>query len=285
MFTSNPFSELSAFLPSITPDVMQMYIILMFIFVVGGTILDMIHKKSAQYFFENSERAKKSATREVGAGEKASLLAKTVAGEVLTSSEFSNPKRRLAHILTMYGFIIFVVTTVMMIFTYSEANPAPALVAQLWHIGALMVAVGGYWFWLFIRVDVAAEGNPWYRVVRADLFILSLLATSTFALIWSYCQSADNANSSMVILSFVLFIISSTILFAGVLWSKFAHMFFKPAAAFQKRVTVADGSRENLPEPADRTNPADSDRHSMELLKDAPLNMGLGIKREAPKHY
>ncbi|MCP3675087.1 MAG: adenylyl-sulfate reductase [Gammaproteobacteria bacterium] len=284
MFISNPFSELAAFIPSITPDVMQTYIILMFVFVVGGTILDMIHKKSAQYFFENSERAKKHATREVAAGEKASLLAKTIAGEVLTSSEFSNPKRRLAHILTMYGFIIFVVTTVMMIFGYTDQT-TPALVAQLWHIGALMVAVGGYWFWLFIRVDVAAEGNPWYRVVRADLFILSLLATSTFALIWSAAQSADNANSSFVILSFVLFIVSSTVLFSGVLWSKFAHMFFKPAAAFQKRVTVADGSRENLPESADRTNPADSDRHSMELLKDAPLNMGLGIKREAPKHY
>ncbi|MCP4091446.1 MAG: adenylyl-sulfate reductase, partial [Gammaproteobacteria bacterium] len=70
-----------------------------------------------------------------------------------------------------------------------------------------------------------------------------------------------------------------------VLWSKFAHMFFKPAAAFQKRVTRADGSRENLPEVADRTNPDDSDRHSMELLKDAPMDMGLGIKRESPNHY
>ncbi|MEM7378339.1 MAG: LysR family transcriptional regulator, partial [Pseudomonadota bacterium] len=36
-----------------------------------------------------------------------------------------------------------------------------------------------------------------------------------------------------------------------VLWSKFAHMFFKPAAAFQKRVAVADGSLDNLPKPAD----------------------------------
>jgi hypothetical protein len=65
-----------------------------------------------------------------------------------------------------------------------------------------------------------------------------------------------------------LFILSSTILFGGVLWSKFAHMFFKPAAAFQKRITKADGSRENLPVPAD-----------------CPEQFGLGIKREAPRHY
>jgi hypothetical protein len=49
------------------------------------------------------------------------------------------------------------------------------------------------------------------------------------------------------ILAFVLFIVAATTLFSTVLWSKFAHMFFKPAAAFQKKVAVADGSRDKLP--------------------------------------
>jgi hypothetical protein len=277
---SNPFADISALIPTL---VMQVYVVVMFFLVVGGTLLDTIHKKSAKYFFLNAEKAKKSATREVSGGEKVSIALKTVAGEVLTSSEFSNTKRRLAHLLTMYGFIMFVVTTVMMIFGEPGSVSASPLVAKIWHLGALLVAVGGYWFWFFMRVDVAAEGNPWYRIIRADLFILSLLATTTFALLWSLVQSSG--NPILAILFFSLFIFSSSILFGGVLWSKFAHMFFKPAAAYQKRVTIADGSRENLPEPADRTNPADSDRHSMALLKDAPLNMGLGIKREAPKHY
>ncbi len=70
MFTSNPFSELSA---SISPIVMQGYVILMVLLVIGGTVLDMIHKKSAQYFFENAKKAKKSAKRSVGTGEKASI--------------------------------------------------------------------------------------------------------------------------------------------------------------------------------------------------------------------
>ena len=34
---------------------------------------------------------------------------------------------------------------------------------------ALMVLVGGYWFWFFIRVDVSAEGHSPFRIVRADL--------------------------------------------------------------------------------------------------------------------
>jgi len=42
------------------------------------------------------------------------------------------------------------------------------------------------------------------------------------------------------------------VLFASVPWSKFAHMFFKPAAAFEKRLSYANGTRSNLPGPADK---------------------------------
>ena len=46
--------------------------------------------------------------------------------------------------------------------------------------------------------------------------------------------------------------IATTVLFGSVPWSKFSHMFFKPAAAFEKRVSNANGSRNNLPSPADK---------------------------------
>ena len=278
MFTSNPFAELSASIPTV---VMQGYIVLMVLLVIGGTILDMMHKKSAQYFFENAKKAKKSAKRSVGGGEKASIAATVLVNEVLTSGEFKNIRRRLSHLLTMYGFIIFVVTTAIMIFGYpTPATPTPALLPQLWHIGALMLAVGGYWFWFFIRVDVSAEGLPWFRFERADLFILSLLATSTFALIWSFTGGG-------LTIFFALFILPSTVLFGGVYFSKFAHMFFKPAAAFQKRVTRADGSRENLPADYDLTDPAVQAKFPdiPEYMGKNPAYMGLGIKREPAKHY
>jgi len=278
MFTSNLFSELSA---SISPSIMQGYIVLMVLLVMGGTILDMMHKRSAQYFFENAKKASKSAKRTVGAGEKASLAASVLVNEVLTSGEFSNPRRRLSHLLTMYGTVIFVVTTAIMILCYpTPATPTPALLPQLWHLGALMLAVGGYWFWLFIRVDVSAEGLPWFRFERADLFILSLLATSTFALIWSFTGGG-------LTVFFALFVLSSTVLFGGVYWSKFAHMFFKPAAAFQKRIIMADGSRENLPPEYDLTDPEVQRKFPdipMYMGKNPP-NMGLCIKAERAKHY
>ncbi|MGB8517495.1 MAG: adenylyl-sulfate reductase, partial [Gallionella sp.] len=97
MFMSNPFAELSASIPT---AYMQGYIILMILLVMGGTILDMLHKKSAQYFFENAKKAQKSATRSVSSGEKASIAASVLVKEVLTSGEFSNTKRRLSHLLT-----------------------------------------------------------------------------------------------------------------------------------------------------------------------------------------
>ena len=241
MFTSNPFAELSA---AISPSVMQTYIVVMIVLVAVGTIYDVIHKKSAKYFSQNMEKAKKNMTREVGGGEKVSLAIKTLVVDVAASGEFCNPKRRIAHLLTMYGFIAYVVTTVMMIFSYETA----AIVAQLWHLGALMVCVGGYWFWFFIRVDVAAEGNSRFRIIRADLFILMLLASATLGLVWSYLQTTGNSWTQA---AFGLYVIATTVLFGTVPWSKFAHMFFKPAAAFEKRMSAANGSRSNLPAPAD----------------------------------
>ena len=283
MFMSNPFAELSAQIPV---AVMQGYIVLMVLLVVVGTMLDMMHKKSAKYFFLNAEKAKKDAKRNVGAGTKIAITTKVLLVEVLTSGEFKNVKRRLSHLLTMWGFVIFVATSAILIFGYpTHATPAPAILPQLWHIGAAMLALGGYWFWFFIRVDVSAEGLSWWRLERADLFILSLLATSTFALIWSYTQY--NGMAGWATLSLILFIGSSVLLFGGVYWSKFAHMFFKPAAAFQKRMTRADGSREGLPREYDLTDPEVQKLFPdiPEYMGKKPAYMGHGIKRESADHY
>jgi hypothetical protein len=282
MFSTNPFNELSAL---ISPEIMQGYVVLMAVLVVLGTVLDMMHKQSAKYFFENSKKAKQSAKREVGSGEVAGLAVATLANEVLTSGEFKSPRRRLSHLLTMYGFIIFVVTSAIMIFGGGASGTVPAL----WHLGALMLCVGGYWFWFFIRVDVASEGVKWYRLERADIFIVSLLTTATFALIWSFAQSSGGVVADMgwTALFFALFVISNTVLFASVYWSKFAHMFFKPAAALQKRVAQADGSNLNLPADYDLSDPAVHARFPdiPEYMGKNPPYMGPGIRRESPNHY
>ena len=276
MLSQNPFAQLA-----IAPAIMQAYVVVMFLLVVAGTLFDVWHKGSARYFFDNWRRARGKGTP-VGGGEMVSIAVKTGVVDVLASGEFCNPRRRIAHLLGMYGFVIYAVATAVLVFCYpTAATPAPAWWPQLWWLGALMVCVGGYWFWFFIRVDVLAEGHSPFRLVRADLFVVSLVVSATLGLAWAYLQ-ARGSGAAMAV--FAAYILATTVLFAGVPWSKFAHMFFKPAAAFDKRMSVASGIAENLPT-LNRDDPEQRKRHSMELLKDAPMDMGLGIKREAPRHY
>ncbi|WP_296696590.1 adenylyl-sulfate reductase [Thiocapsa sp. UBA6158] len=287
MIASNPFAILSESL-SLDPGVMQAYVVLMVLLVIGGTLLDVVHKKSAKFFFEKGQSLKKIAKREVGGGEKLGVVLSTVTNEVLTSSEFKNPQRRVSHLFTMYGFIFFVVTTAVMIFGLPVAEgEGSALTPLLWHLGALSICIGGYWFWFKIRVDVRSEGNEWYNVHQSDLFIVSLLLMATFALIWSFLQAVGGATSVLSMMAFILFIVAATTLFSTILWSKFAHMFFKPAAALQKKMAVADGSRDKLPEIPDLSSAECKERYPdiPEYMGANPPNMGLGIKREAPVHY
>jgi len=273
----NPFSELSNF---ISPGVMQAYVVLMVLLVIGGTLLDVMHKKSAKYFFEKGQTLKKLAKREVGGTEKISIALSTLLHEVLASGEFENPDRRKSHLMLMYGFIVFVVTTALLIFSLPAKGAS--FLPLLWHLGALSICTGGYWFWFKIRVDVRSEGHQWHDVHLSDLFIVSLLLMATFALVWSLFE-----GTVLGWLAFAIFIAAATTLFSTVLWSKFAHMFFKPAAAFQKRVAKADGSLDKLPELPELTDPSVKERYPdiPTYMGDNPPYMGLGIKREAPNHY
>jgi hypothetical protein len=261
---------------------MQGYVVLMIVLVAAGTLFDVVHKGSARYFFATWRKTRNTGAKPIGGGEFLSLVIKTGLVDVLTSGEFCNVRRRIAHLLTMYGFLAYVTATAILVFCYpTAASATPPLLPLAWWVGGLMVCVGGYWFWFFIRVDVSAEGGSPFRVMRADLFILSLLASVTLGLLWAWMQ-ARGANGAMAV--FGLHIVATTVLFGGVPWSKFAHMFFKPAAALEKRVAQANGTANNLPT-LSRDDPAQQERHSMELLRDAPMDMGLGIKREAPRHY
>lgn len=260
MITVNPFVENVFNIPMLA---MQAFLILMVLFTVGGVLLDMVHKKNVKFFFENAKKAKLSATNTVPTAKKVSIVVKTLAHDVATSAEFCGVTRRITHLLGMYGTIAFWVSSAILIFSSSSAS---SVWPVIWHVGAIMTCIGGYWFWFIQRVDVRSEGNAWSRIVFADLFVMSLVLTSTFALLWSFFQSSNSIGLAM--LFFIMFVISNVVLFGGVYWSKFAHMFYKPGAAIQKHLAKADGSRDDLPEPAD-----------------LPKQYGLGIKRSEPQNY
>jgi hypothetical protein len=238
MSISNPFADLTVFLP---PLVMQVYVVLMALAVAIGTLFDMVHKRSAEYFLQRRKQSQATATRRLSSANTASIAIRTLLHEVATSGEFCDPRRRISHLLMFYGFLLYLITTIVMIFGYpTPAKPAPVVLPILWNMGAIMILIGGYWFFFFMRVDVAHEGHSPFRLVRADLFIVSLLASVTLALLWELVQVAGNPVGAKI--TFSLYLVFSTLLFVAVPWSKFAHMFYKPAAAFQRRLEEANGS-------------------------------------------
>ena len=266
MITNNPFSTLAEIVPAIA---MQGFVIVMVALTLVGVLVDILHKKNVKYFFENAKKAKLSATKKLTTGEKISVISKTIVSDIATTSELGAGKRRAAHLLGMYGTILFWISSVILIFCYSSpSSNTPIAWPIMWHIGAIMTVLGGCWFWFFLRVDVYSEAQPWYRIIKADLFVLALIASSLFGLIWSYLQNLNLNERWDDKVFLVFYIVSNLILFGGVYWSKFAHMFYKPGAALQKNLAEADGSRDNLPPESD-----------------APKQFGLGITREDPKHY
>ena len=230
MFYNNPFSGLSEI---VSPIAIQAFAILMIGLVIVGTLIDIIHKKNVKYFFNNAKKAKKNAKIELTTTQRTSVILKTVAHDIATTAELGRGKRRVAHVLGMYGTIIFWVTSALLIFSFPTAGSStPSSITVMWHAGAIITCLGGYWFWLFLRVDVLAEAHPWYRIIKADLFVLALLACATFGLAWSYTQHSGMTGISYLFL--VLYIVSNLVLFGGVYWSKFAHMFTNREQQFKK---------------------------------------------------
>jgi len=241
MFTTNPFTTLTDFVPL---EVIQGYVILMIVAVAAGTVFDLLHDSKARFFLQDRQRAKAAARRQLSATELAAIAAKTITTDIATFGEFCNQRRRISHALMFYGFVLYLLTSMAMVFAYPSATPV--VLPVLWNLGVVMTLVGGYWFFFLLRVNVVHDGQPPWRLVRADLFIVTLLASLTFALIFEWAALSENTATTKVFAG--LYILFTTLLCVSVPWSKFAHMFYKPVVAFQRRVEEADGSS-SLPMP------------------------------------
>ncbi len=66
MSGGNPFAELTVSIPT---GAIQFFVFLMIVLVIAGTLFDVWHKRSAQYFFENMKKSKSRARRKLGGGD------------------------------------------------------------------------------------------------------------------------------------------------------------------------------------------------------------------------
>ncbi|MFO1299968.1 MAG: hypothetical protein U1F17_06210 [Burkholderiaceae bacterium] len=261
MLFTNPFAGLSA---SLSPAVMQGYVIVMFLLVVAGTLFDVVHKGSATYFFENLRRSKSKAARRVGGGELASIAVQTAVVDVLASGEFCNPRRRVAHLLGMYGFVFYVLATVVLVFNAS-AGLFCALVDRRPDDLRRRLLV------LVLHPRRRRRRGPLaFRIVKADLFILSLLASATFALIWALAGGGAGVRCSACT-SF-----ATTVLFGrGAVVEVRAHV-LQARGRLEKRLSRPTGPQRTCPrKPA--TTPS-SRRDTRCNCCWTRRGMGLGIK-------
>ena len=89
MMSISPFSALAE---SISPSVIQGFVLAMLALIVIGTVVQMIHHKNVTYFFNNAKKAKLAAERELGVGEKTSVILKTVVHDIATTAELGAGK-------------------------------------------------------------------------------------------------------------------------------------------------------------------------------------------------
>ena len=94
MLKTKPYSTLA---DTDSPIAMHRFIIAMVVLIAAGTIIQMISHRNLTYFFNNAKKAKLNATKELGVGEKVSIVAKTTVYDIGTTSELGLGKRRLAH--------------------------------------------------------------------------------------------------------------------------------------------------------------------------------------------
>src|SRR5512140_2760651 len=124
MFTNNPYAPVT----DLFPLGMQVYLVLMLLAVVFGTLFDVAHKGSAKFFALRSEKSQAAAQRRLDGADTFALALSTIA-EAAVSGEFCKWPRRISHLLMMYGFFCYVITTVVMVFVYPGVASIPGLVA------------------------------------------------------------------------------------------------------------------------------------------------------------
>jgi hypothetical protein len=243
MYNPNPYVGLTLFLPTIG---LQIFVGLMVCAVIIGSLWDLYRGRKLQFLKKQRSEARERQTRSLTAGERIGVVAKAVVINIATSAEFQNKSRRTTHLLGLYGFVIYLLSTVLMVFLYPTSKDMPIILPIAWNLGAIMIVAGGLWFFLRQRVNVSHEGNSPWHMIRADLFISMLILSSAFALIMELSQLSG--SKGWVGIFSGIYMLFTTLLFITVRWSKFPHMFYKSGLAIQKRLDEACGIRD-LPTP------------------------------------
>jgi len=236
MYHPNPFESLTMFLPAVG---WRIYACLMASAVIIGTLSDLYHGRKLEFFLRQRSETAHVRPEKLAAGKKIIAVAKAIFINIATTAEFQNKPRRITHLLGLYGFVMYLISTLLMIFLYPTSKNMPVILPIAWNLGASMVVGGGLWFFLKQRVNVSHEGNSPWRIIRADLFVSMLILSCASALIMELVELSGSTVGVGIFFGF--YMLFTTLLFTTVRWSKLPHMFYKAVLAVEKRLDEASG--------------------------------------------
>ncbi|MEM0120526.1 MAG: hypothetical protein QW688_03680 [Thermoprotei archaeon] len=239
---------------SILPPVFfEVFVGVLFAAMILGLAYDALAGRKLAYF-RAERRMVVAASGGVGRGVNVvGVVGRTLVANLATSRELAKcgASRRASHELMLWGFILSVLVVVVKAYAYPKANLADptSVLGVLLNLGGLLVLVGGIWY-LWLRVNVSSEANSVSRFVRADIFVLSLLANAVLGFVLEGVNLSGSIVATEVVLGIYLPV--TAFMFFSVPWTKFSHIFYKGAYAIQRELDRERGVS-RLPTPSENS--------------------------------
>jgi len=244
--------DINSFFPGLY---FRIYFLILALAAVAGVLYDALGKD--KIFSYNSEREwKRSFGR--GAGKnvsKFSVMANVLLKNVAMSGEIASCAnrhldrvRRAAHLLLFWGFVVAVLFTLLKALFYPTLNAVP--LTQPYEMGVItgfaMLLAGGL-IMMSMRVNVRSEGDSLGTVIRADLFLISIIT----AVIVQFAMLLVDLSGSLPAtqLMLIIYLVGTSLPFVTMAWSKFPHIIYKPVYAIHREMDAALGYS-HLPSPS-----------------------------------
>ena len=178
MLSNNPFSILAE---TVSPLAMQYFIIAMVLLIAVGTIIQMIHHKNLTYFFNNAKKAKLSATKELGMGEKASIIAAIImVGFLFVGEEILNLIGIDINSFAVAGsFIIFFLALEMILGISIFSNDAPETASIVPLAFPMIAGAGTMTSLLSLRAEYQVL-NIIFAIIINIIFVYIILKSSKY---------------------------------------------------------------------------------------------------------
>jgi hypothetical protein len=245
--------NINMFLPA---SYFRLYVLILVLGAVLGILYDAVGRgKLKAYRHEREWKRSFGGTAGETHASHASVITRVLIRNILFSGEIASCReanidrpRRAAHLLLFWGFIISALSMLLKAFVYPTLNASPLTnpLEISTNTGNAMLLLGGL-LMLFMRVNVRSEKDSMFRLIRADMFLFSVILAIIFQFILEFVDLSGSLLATEIVL--ILYLPVTAFPFLSMAWSKFPHIVYKPIYAMHREIDAADGYS-HLPNPS-----------------------------------